>query len=464
MGMLRSGSSTCWRTLLVETLSGAPPRYIAGMAEVHYRIERPTPRARYIVRHILENVVGVRATDVSDPGSSRASGVPLLNYGEEQIEGAFNIKPSGGLDWAVGRIEDPDLRIGDLPVLFPVEGGDLPFDIFAASFFLLARLEELGPLPRDEHGRPRTRSMLAARMGWIDRPLVDEWGLLLAEAWGRKDPTVKIPARRYRHLVTMDVDNGFKYLGREGWRTLGAAARDLFSGRAGLVRERVQTLTGKRPDPYDVYECLKAMTREGVDRVIVNFLVAPRGPKDHAVGLRSELMRTRIQEVAQWAEVGIHPSYGSSDQHGKTGSEMTALTKVLDRPITSSRQHFLRMKLPNTYRELEALGIQEEHSMGFADAIGFRAGTCTPFNYYDALAERETKLAIVPFAVMDSAMAYKLNWTPEEAVRRTTAMVETVKRVGGTFSAVWHERFLSDHGAERGWRQAIGSILQAARS
>lgn len=434
------------------------------MAEVHYRIERPTPRARYIVRHILENVVGVKATDVSDQGPGRLSGVPLLHYGEAHVEGAFNIKPSDGLEWVVGRTDDPKFKAGDLPTLFPVEGGDLPFDIFAASFFLLARLEELGQVPRDEHGRPRTGSLFLTRMGWLERPLVDEWGLLLAETWARKDPTVQFPARRYRHLVTMDVDNGFKYLGREGWRTLGAAARDLFSGRPDLVAERILTLAGRQPDPYDVYEELRAGTREGVDRVIVNFLVAPRGPKDHAVGLRSELMRRRIQEVGQWAKVGIHPSYDSSDQRGKTGSEMTALSKVLDRSITCSRQHFLRMKLPDTCRELEALGIVEEHSMGFADALGFRAGTCTPFSYYDALAECETKLVIVPFAVMDSAMAYKLNWTPEEAVLRATTMIETVRRVGGTFSAVWHERFLSDHGAEKGWRQAIKSIIQVARS
>lgn len=138
------------------------------------------------------------------------------------------------------------------------------------------------------------------------------------------------------------------------------------------------------------------------------------------------------------------------------------LEKVIGKPVTSSRQHFLRLRLPETYRELERIGIKEDHSMGFADAVGFRAGTCTPFPFYDLEQDRETDLMIFPFEVMDSALCYKMKLDPDQAIAAAGQVIDRVKAVQGTFIGVWHERFLSDHGAEKGWRRVVEEIIRYA--
>ena len=69
--------------------------------------------------------------------------------------------------------------------------------------------------------------------------------------------------------------------------------------------------------------------------------------------------------------------------------------------VTKSRQHFLAFELPTTYLKLIQSGILEDYSMGYASHLGFRAGICSPFRFYNLLEEKETDLVVYPFQVMD---------------------------------------------------------------
>jgi hypothetical protein len=100
--------------------------------------------------------------------------------------------------------------------------------------------------------------------------------------------------------------------------------------------------------------------------------------------------------------------------------------------------------------------------MGCHDRLGFRAGTCSPYRWYDLDREQATDLVIHPFAVMDNTLRNKLRLTPDEAVRAACAIVDSVKIVGGTFSGLWHESFLASRGPNRPWREAILRILRHA--
>lgn len=293
--------------------------------------------------------------------------------------------------------------------------------------------------------------------------MLDEEALALAGRM-RGELSGLPPVRRtYRQIATLDVDNGFKYLGRPLWRTLGSTMRDVLHGRFAEVRNRINTLTGSRRDPYDIYDDFRLMTDGNAARVITNFLVAPRGEHDHAVGLSSARMLQRMRDIARWSEIGLHPSYHSSTKPGLITSEKTGLENAIGRSIGISRQHFLRFRYPETFQELERIGIKEEHSAGLHDTIGFRAETCTPFPFYDRESDRETDLMIHPFQVMDSAMAYYLKLSPDEAIAAAKRVIDSVKAVQGTFIGVWHERFLSDHGTEKGWRRVVEEVIRYAK-
>lgn len=435
------------------------------MAHLHYHIERPTARTRYIVGHVLGRMSSLVAEEVSDRATFDALAGPKLIYGHAAVDGAFRVVPYSALEGVEQAVDDPPMATGPdgVPLLFPVPDGDLPFDPFAAAFQLLARVEEHGPIPRDVHGRPETRTLHAARHGYLDRPVVDEWLYLLWSAWSARDPRLPRLQRRYRQVATLDVDNGFMYLGRPLWRTVGAAARDLLKHGWHPVRERIDVLAGRRPDPYDVHALFRRTAEGPADEMVVNYLVAPRGPNDHAVGPAFPLMRERMREATSWARIGLHPGYDSSMRTEQVRQQKQVLEQASGVRVTMSRQHFLRFRLPETFQRLVEVGITDEYSMGLADRAGFRAGTCTPYPFFDLTTDRPLDLMVHPFTLMDSALYYKERLTPEQAIARGLQMVERVRAVQGTFIAVWHERFLSDHGPEKGWRTVVEQLITAAR-
>ena len=434
-------------------------------SEVHVHLERPTERSRYAVEQVLASMLGWSVRWVPSVEDLLAIEGPKLLYGSQHRPGVFTVVPAGLLEETGVRPLDPERAThAELPVLFPVSGGPLPFDPFAAAFFQLTRYEEVLGMEEDLHGRPVAARLHAARHGYLDRPIVDEWAMALARSWKAMDPLVPEPRRTYRKVDTIDLDNGFKYLGRPLWRTLGSMVRDVIKGDPGEISRRWDVLGGRQKDPYDVYDDLRSCMGRSQDRTVFFILSAPRRRWDHAVPLSFAPYASRIRELAEWAEVGLHPSYGTSEDEAMATREREALAGVTDRPVTASRQHFLRMRLPHTYRMLERMGIRDEYSMGLHDALGFRAGTSMPYRWYDLLDERSTTLTVHPFAVMDNTLRVKLGLSPEQAVERVERIVQRIRAVEGTFTAIWHESFLADEPANASWRKAIMEMMERSRS
>ena len=102
-------------------------------------------------------------------------------------------------------------------------------DFVASAYFMLSRYEEwVRPTVRDAHGRFPGRECWAARAGFLDRPIVDEYGLWLKQ---RIDELVSRPADKAstdnwqpglkRIYLTHDVDAPFLYRSARGlWRSL----------------------------------------------------------------------------------------------------------------------------------------------------------------------------------------------------------------------------------------------------
>ena len=92
-------------------------------------------------------------------------------------------------------------------------------------------------------------------------------------------------------------------------------------------------------------------------------------------------MHEQVRGMNDFTEVGIHPSYESNADSKRVEFELRHLEDALRTPVTKSRQHFLKMRLPDTIRHLAELGITDEYSMGYASESGFRAGLACPFTF-----------------------------------------------------------------------------------
>ncbi|HOM91514.1 MAG TPA: polysaccharide deacetylase family protein, partial [Bacteroidia bacterium] len=275
-------------------------------------------------------------------------------------------------------------------------------------------------------------------------------------------PTLKSVSSKYKYVSTIDIDNAYAYLEKGLMRTIGAYGRSLVNFDLPQIVERSKVLMRLMHDPYHTYELMHDLHKRYKINVIYFFLLGEYGENDKNVSVDNRNFQSLIQSLADYADAGIHPSYGSNIKDGRLQKEVQLLTKILKREVTKSRQHFLKIRLPDTYRKLISVDIKEDFTMGYAGNIGFRAGICSSFYFYDLDQEVQTPLLIHPFAVMDATFRYYLKVNPEQVIDLIKPLIEEVKAVNGTFISLWHNESLSENHIWKGYRDIYEELLKIA--
>ena len=195
-------------------------------------------------------------------------------------------------------------------------------------------------------------------------------------------------------------------------------------------------------------------------RPVYFILLADYGPNDKNIPYNNRYFQNLIRYLADYAEIGIHPSYAASLQPSLMVMETARLSKILKLEVERSRQHFLKLSLPETYRNLINNDIIHDYTMGYAEAPGFRASICTPFPFFDLDQDLPTDLMIHPFALMDGTLNSYLKLTPKKATATINELIEEVRKVGGTFIPLWHNSTLNDEGEWKGWLDVYIRMLE----
>lgn len=409
-----------------------------------------SPRLRYVLEEVFVRRLQWVYRCTTDRKEAESFQGACISYVQDQPAiGSFFIPDSGFL-WETG-LRDPGLEVftcTGLPAFFRVGQS---FDLFSLVFFLLSRYEEYLPGPRDRHGRFPAAASLASRGGFLDLPLADIWIRWLGEQF----PGLPLPDNRVELEVTYDIDQPWAYLYRGWLRTLIGHLREFKN-----VKRR-QVLWGRHLDPfYSLWELEKRHRELGLSARVFILLSQKKWRYDVNPDPRLPAMQTFIRRTAAWARVGIHPSYASNTREGALDWEINQLKRILDKEVDCSRQHFLIMRWPATYRALLERGIREDYSMGYADACGFRAGTANPFYWYDLEKEATTALEIHPFQVMDVSLRQYLGMSPEEAYPYCEYLARQITRAGGRFTILWHNSSFSEL---HGWGPWINGYWEMLR-
>jgi hypothetical protein len=434
-----------------------------SQAEITIQCNGTSPRLAYIATY-LESALGVsvRLSDKPVPAPEKTNESDrackcLINHSSTPINGAFNIYATGLLHETTIRPINPGVvKQQGQTLLFPAPPGfSLPFDVFSAAFYLLSRYEEYLPYKPDRHGRFEANQSLAYRHNFLDDPVVDQWLEMLKNALIISYPELHFPRRSFRYVSTIDTDSAWAYLHKGPVRTAGGLFKNIIRLNAPALRMQLDVLRGKRPDPYDTYAYIRKMENRYGFRSLFFFLFGNYGRYDTNYSLYNVHFRSLLDNLKTERVIGIHPSYKSNRHEHLLKAEVDCFTRLLGKKPEMSRQHFLILKLPYTYRQLIKLGIQEDYSMGYASDCGFRAGTSMPFRFYDLPEEHETPLLIHPFVVMDVTLIQYLGLNAAAAADRINLLIEKVKTVNGTFTSLWHNESLSEQGVWRGWRSVF---------
>jgi hypothetical protein len=381
-------------------------------------------------------------------------GLDVYAHAEERpdveiSDGTRSLRLADGLfatredDWLTERSLPTLHEAGGLPALWS-SGGEP--DLLGGIFFLLTRYEELVRDERDAHGRfPGS-----AATHPVERPLADEYVERLRERLEQTFPGVETQRPAFRVQPSHDVDVP---LGRDPRlaRTLRAAALDVAKRREpALAARRLRAFRTRRPDddtcntfPF----LLAASERRGLRSTFYVMAGATDPARDGGYSLEAPWLQRLLRELNDRGhELGLHPSYGTFRDEAAIAGELGTLRGALERAgagtdVAGGRQHYLRWE-PETWARYARAGLAHDASVGFADRPGFRAGTCFDYPAFDLRARAVLPVRERPLVAMEASFLQYLGLSHARAHDRLVELKRACRRVGGTFTFLWHNNRL----------------------
>lgn len=417
------------------------------------------PRLRYIVEIILGEILGLSWEIVTD--KRKLGKNPVINYSAEEIKGSFRIFPDGLLSESGLKNFIPSIgNWHGLPVLFQIStDSDLPFDIFAASFYLISRYEEYLDFEPDQFGRFKASESIAFKNNFLTRPVIDLWARELAKSLLSRFQNMTFRRNVFKSVLTIDIDQPFAYLGKDIFRSIGGLFSDI-GNKAGTAAERYRTVAKGGKDPFDVFDYISEMIEMNGAEVHFFIPTGNRSEYDKNPSWQNEDYRKLIGRISKKYSVGLHPSFAASDDPAQLLEEKSRLEKIVSKNVIVSRFHYIKMRFPLSCRNLLSAGIEGDYSMGYPEEPGFRASIARPFYFYDISEEKKTSLKMTPFQVMDGALSQYKQMTAESADLIIEEMINETRKAGGTFVSLWHNTTLLENTVCMRWRNSFEQMLK----
>lgn len=418
-----------------------------------------SPRLTYVVDVLAGLLPGTQWQVTNNKDAFLSSSAAKINYSGEKIDNSIQIIPKGLLweDEIYPQTPDAGNWQGHT-TLFPTPS-DIPFDVFGAIFFLVTRYEEYYVDEFDQHGRFKGKMSIAHKFGFLEVPIVNIWANEFRKLLNARFDKA-IPPLPYQFVPTIDIDQVYYYKHKQWVKNILGGAQQLMRGRWVDAWQRISASLGLRPDPNDTFEWLENTHRKSRVDGIYFFHVGKQGAFDPTPQYGHKDVLRIIKAVSSKNKVGLHPSYNSFNNSETIIAEKLSLEKMTDKPITDSRQHYLRFRLPETFRVLANCGITNEYSMGYADIAGYRASIAAPYKWYDLEKNEPTTLTIHPFAVMDVTLKNYMQLSPKTAIETIKKLIAPVEKHGGTFMSLWHNESVGKHSQWKGWREVYEEMMR----
>ena len=291
----------------------------------------------------------------------------------------------------------------------------MPFDIFAASFYLISRYEEYLPHQKDMYGRYAHENSLAFKEGFLNIPLVNIWVKDLVRSIQDKFPELAFHypiaiGSLFTFIPTYDIDIAYAYKYKGVARNLGGFFKS-------PNVERIKVLCGFKKDPFDTYEWLYNLHERLSLKPVFFFLVAAQnGLYDKNILPSTKAMQELANSHAKKYAVGLHPSWQTGEENTLFKKEKEQLERMCEKEINITRQHYIRFNLADGYNKLLENGFADDYSMGYGSINGFRASVASSFNWFDLAKNEVTNLRIYPFCFMEANSYYEQKITDRKSV------------------------------------------------
>lgn len=406
--------------------------------------KKVTPRIIYVFKHICSHILGLEINFTTKIEEFISHQGLKLSYGKKRLGNELFIQNVEFLlEQGLNDLEIKVLNWDDTKCFFAVsDNSDLPYDIFAASFYLLSRYEEYLPHVKDDFGRFPASESLAYKESFLRRPVVDIWAYKFLQVLEKKFPEIKLNERKFNSISIISVSHVFNFKNKGFLRTLGGVINDLTKLKFSRISDRFKVLLRVKKDPYNVFDDLIDFIKVNKANLIFMFQLSDFNAYDKNINYNRLNYMSIIKFVADYSLVGLRLGYFAVKDMEVLKVEKKRFENIIHSPLQNVLNSKYNLMLPMHYSALNELDIPHDYSMGYPETIGFRAGTSTSFLFYDINMEVTTPLTIHPY-VFHSQVCHR---SPPDEVRNTVdQIIAELKTVNGTLRAIFKNRDFSEY-------------------
>jgi len=408
------------------------------------------PRLQYIVDFFSRELFDTPVRITTSIDEFRNSALPKINYSSLQsTPDELHIEPHGLLFETGIRKQQIECFELNFSKVFFQTGGDLPFDIFSASFYLISRYEEYLSSTNDRYDAKKS---LAYKENFLHLPLVNIWIEDFKKALQQKFPDIRFRRKTFKGIVTYNIVTPYRFLNQGLMNTMKGFSSSVINGRWKELVSRWKVIRRKEKDPYDCFEWLDALHLYCRSKPYYVFLASgDPGEDERGNSTPSNVLHDLIEYYSATYKTGVLASQKNDRDPTKFMEEVEWMSVVADRPIIHSRQYLNKLSFPHTYRHIMNAGVEKDFSIGYEYFNGFRASVSSSFFWYDLAAERTTEFVVYPFCFSDKAFLSQ-QYTPGNAYTELLKGYELVKKLKGLFITAWHNDMLGNQESNGEWK------------
>ncbi len=327
----------------------------------------------------------------------------------------------------------------NFPVLFKADSHSfLPYDLFAMTFYIATRYEEYINDDVDKHLRFKAENSIAYQTNNLSQPilssLINDFGIKLKQQFSQ----LIINKRAYNFVSTIDIDNAFAYAHKGFKRNAGGLIKDALALNLTAIENRIKSNLNDKIDPYNTFNIINKLSTETNTALQYFVLIGNYSAYDKNPNYKNKGFVNLLTSLASNYTLGLHPSYQTYNNLENIGIEKRRLENCIEKKVTSARCHFLRIKLPDTYRELIKVGITDDYTMIYASQCGFRTGLCVPYKWFDLEKNEATSLTIHTSVVMEGILRDYKKLEVSDADIELNKLITEVKNNNGEFVSIFH--------------------------
>ncbi|MGM0634546.1 MAG: DUF7033 domain-containing protein [Bacteroidota bacterium] len=401
-------------------------------------VSKETPRIQYTFKQICNRILGLQVHFTTKIEDFIAFDGVKFSYGKKQLGKEIFIEESGLLQEQ--GFTDIDIQLGEwdgVPCFFSVsKESDIPFDFFSAAFYLLTRYEEYQPYVKDMSGGFPVEESLAVKGDFLKRPVIDLWAYKFKQILTKKFE-VEFPKRKFEVNTIVAVEEAFAYRNKGIVRLLGGGIRDLLALKFAKTIERIKVVFRLAKDPYDIYDELIDFVHKHQIKLLFMFQLSDFSKENRNINYNNRRYHHLIKSMGDYAYIGLLPGFDALQNLKVFSKEKQRWEDIIRHNLEATLIKRFPMNFPESYIHFMQSEIKMDFSMGYQKELGFRAGTSSPYLFYDLNLEQTSPLKIYPY-LLNSLIFEKYNY--DEVRLELETIKEELSSVGGNFNMIFDNR------------------------